>query len=84
MTGFGGVGDQTVGNVCNATLYHPAPERKPTTTWAAFIRTHLALLAGLVSYCPWVTSPGSPILPDERWMQPMARNVTMEELNLNA
>jgi hypothetical protein len=24
----------------------PAPERKRTTTWAAFIRTHLALLAG--------------------------------------
>jgi putative transposase len=24
----------------------PAPERKRTTTWQAFIRTHLALLAG--------------------------------------
>ena len=24
----------------------PAPERKRTTTWAAFVRTHLALLAG--------------------------------------
>jgi len=24
----------------------PAPERKPTTTWSAFFRTHLALLAG--------------------------------------
>jgi hypothetical protein len=24
----------------------PAPERKRTTTWPAFIRTHLALLAG--------------------------------------
>jgi hypothetical protein len=24
----------------------PAPERKRTTTWAAFIRTHVALLAG--------------------------------------
>jgi putative transposase len=24
----------------------PAPERKYTTTWSAFIRTHLALLAG--------------------------------------
>jgi hypothetical protein len=24
----------------------PAPERKRTTTWSAFIRTHLALLAG--------------------------------------
>jgi putative transposase len=24
----------------------PAPERRHTTTWPAFIRTHLALLAG--------------------------------------
>jgi hypothetical protein len=24
----------------------PAPERKRTTTWSVFIRTHLALLAG--------------------------------------
>jgi hypothetical protein len=25
----------------------PAPERKRTTTWAEFIRTHLVLLAGM-------------------------------------
>ena len=31
---------------CNATALPPAPERKRTTTWPAFIRTHLALLAG--------------------------------------
>jgi hypothetical protein len=29
---------------CN--LGHGPPERKRTTTWSAFIRTHLALLAG--------------------------------------
>ena len=30
---------------CNATLCRPRPERKRTTTWPAFIRIHLALLA---------------------------------------
>ena len=38
--------DQTVGNVLRRHGLPPAPERKRTTTWAAFIRTHLALLAG--------------------------------------
>ena len=40
------VSDQTVGNVLQRHGLPPAPERKHTTTWAAFIRTHLALLAG--------------------------------------
>ncbi len=31
---------------CSVTAWPPAPERKRTTTWAAFIRTHQALLAG--------------------------------------
>jgi hypothetical protein len=39
------ISDQTVGNVLRHAL-PPAPERKRTTTWQAFIRTHLALLAG--------------------------------------
>src|SRR5262244_1938993 len=38
--------DQTVGNVLQRHGLPPAPQRKRTTTWAAFIRTHLALLAG--------------------------------------
>jgi putative transposase len=38
--------DQTVGNVLQRHALPPAPERKRTTTWSAFIRTHLALLAG--------------------------------------
>jgi hypothetical protein len=38
--------DQTVGNVLQRHALAPAPERKRTTTWAAFIRIHLALLAG--------------------------------------
>jgi putative transposase len=39
------VSDQTVGNVLRRHDLPPAPERKRTTTWAEFIRTHLALLA---------------------------------------
>jgi putative transposase len=38
--------DQTVGNVLQRHGLPPAPERKHTTTWSAFIRAHLALLAG--------------------------------------
>ena len=40
------VSDQTVGNVLRHHGVPPAPERKRTTTWPAFVRTHLALLAG--------------------------------------
>jgi putative transposase len=40
------ISDQTVGNVLHRHALPPAPERKHTTTWAVFIRTHLALLAG--------------------------------------
>ena len=40
------ISDQTVGNVLRRHGLPPAPERKRTTTWATFIRTHLALLAG--------------------------------------
>src|SRR5204863_7981319 len=38
--------DQTVGNVLRRHALPPAPQRKRTTTWPAFIRIHLALLAG--------------------------------------
>jgi hypothetical protein len=38
--------DQTIGNVLRRHALPPAPERKRTTTWPAFIRIHLALLAG--------------------------------------
>jgi putative transposase len=40
------ISDQTVANVLQRHGLPPAPECKRTTTWAAFIRTHLALLAG--------------------------------------
>src|SRR6266481_9636192 len=92
--------DQTVGNVLQRHVLPPAPERKRTTTWPAFIRTHLALLAGtdfltaevltlrgLVTHYVLffihlesrrVEIAGITVHPDERWMQQMARNVTME------
>jgi transposase InsO family protein len=94
------VSDQTVGNVLQRHGLPPAPERKRTTTWSAFIRTHLALLAGtdfftaevltrrgLVTYYVLffihlesrrVDIAGITVHPDERWMQQIARNVTME------
>ena len=40
------ISDQTVGNGLQRHALPPAPERKRTTTWPVFIRTHLALLAG--------------------------------------
>jgi putative transposase len=40
------VSDQTVGNVLRRRGVPPAPERKRTTTWAEFIRAHLAVLTG--------------------------------------
>src|ERR1700680_2616275 len=40
------VSDQTVCNVLRRHGVPPAPARKQTTTWAAFIRAHLAVLAG--------------------------------------
>src|SRR6202023_1259207 len=35
------ISDQTVGNVLHRHALPPAPERSHTTTWPAFIRTHL-------------------------------------------
>jgi len=38
--------DQTVGNILGRHDIPPAPERKHTTSWKDFIRTHLEVLAG--------------------------------------
>ena len=38
--------DQTVGNILHRNGIPPAPARKRTTTWADFIRVHMAVLAG--------------------------------------
>ena len=40
------VSDQTVGNILRRHGVSPAPERKRSMTWVAFIRAHLAVLAG--------------------------------------
>jgi transposase InsO family protein len=40
------VSDQTVGNILRRHGIAPAPERKRTTTWKEFIRSHMAVLAG--------------------------------------
>lgn len=40
------ISDQMVGNGLRCHGLPAAPERKRMTTWAAFVRTHLALLAG--------------------------------------
>ena len=38
--------DETVGNILRRHGIPPAPQRKHTTTWKEFIRSHLAVLAG--------------------------------------
>ena len=40
------VSDQTVGNILRRHGIAPAPQRKRTTTWSEFIRSHMAVLAG--------------------------------------
>ena len=40
------ISDQTVGNVLGRHGLLPAPQRKRTTSWTDFIRTHVELLAG--------------------------------------
>jgi hypothetical protein len=38
------ISDQTVGNILKRHGVPPAPERKTTTTWKEFIRTHMDVL----------------------------------------
>ena len=40
------VSDQTVGNILQRHGISPVPQRRQTTTWADFIRTHMSVLAG--------------------------------------
>lgn len=39
------ISDETVGNILKRRGIPPAPERKKTTTWAEFVRSHLDILA---------------------------------------
>jgi putative transposase len=41
------ISDQTVGNVLRRFGIAPAPKRRQQTTWADFIRSHMAVLAGI-------------------------------------
>jgi putative transposase len=38
------ISDQTIGNILKRHGILPAPERKKTTTWSAFIRMHMDVL----------------------------------------
>jgi hypothetical protein len=74
--------DQTVGNVLHRHGLPPAPERKRTTTWPSFIRTHLALLAGtdfftaevltlrglVCEHCPGALAIGRAVHSRSRWL----------------
>ena len=41
------VSDQTVGNTLRQHRIAPVPKRSQTTTWKDFIRSHMAVLAGV-------------------------------------
>jgi putative transposase len=41
------VSDQTVGNILRRFGIAPAPKRRRHTSWADFIRSHVAVLAGI-------------------------------------
>src|SRR6266704_170845 len=41
------ISDQTVGNILRRFGIPPAPKRSQNTTWADFIRAHMAVLAGI-------------------------------------
>ena len=41
------ISDQTVGNILKRHSIPPAPERKTTTTWKEFVRTHIDILVAL-------------------------------------
>jgi putative transposase len=48
------ISDQTVGNILKRHGMAPAPERKTTTTWQEFIRTHLDVLVATDFFTPEV------------------------------
>src|ERR1700756_2009711 len=62
------ISDQTVGNILHRHALPPAPERKRTTTWPDFIRTHLALLAGTDFFTAEVLTLRPRPLPKVAWV----------------
>jgi transposase InsO family protein len=53
-----GISDQTVGNILNRRDIPTAPERKKTTTWREFIRTHMDVLWATDFFSTEVWTPG--------------------------
>src|SRR5881227_428472 len=41
------ISDQTVGNILRRFGIAPAPKRSQSTTWSEFIRSHIAVMAGI-------------------------------------
>jgi putative transposase len=70
--------DQTVGNILKRHGILPAPERKKTTTWKEFIRTHMEVLVAMDFFTKVYVAGVTPS-PNERWMVQIARNVTMAD-----
>src|SRR5216683_3115313 len=86
------ISDQTVGNILRRHGLPPAPERKTTTTWKEFIRTHMEVLVatdfftaevwtlgGLVTYYVLFFIHLSSRQVHVAGMTRVARNVTMEQ-----
>ena len=57
------VSDQTVGNVLKRHGIAPAPERKTTTTWKEFIRTHMEVLVATDFFTAEVWTLGGLVRP---------------------
>ena len=55
------VSDQTVGNILKRHGLPPAPERKTTTTWKGFIRTHMDVLVATDCFTAEVWMLGGPV-----------------------
>ena len=51
------ISDQTVGNILKRHGIPPAPERKKTTTWSEFIRTHMDVLVATDFFTAEVWTP---------------------------
>jgi len=54
------ISDQTVGNILKRHGIAPAPERKTTTTWKQFIRTHMDVLVATDFFTAEVWTGSSP------------------------
>ena len=56
--------DQTVGNILKRHGIPPAPERKTTTTWKEFVRSHMAVLVATDFFTPEIWTLGGLVTYD--------------------